>query len=301
MCLQTIIKKYHVNIMALGSSLVTTAADQAAKAAADQAAKAAADQAAKAAADQASKAAADQASKAAADQASKAAADQASKAAADQASKAAADQAAKTAADQAAKDAAEQAAKKASKLSPADLATYGALAAGTAYGVYTYATASQAADASNSTPRGITKIEYSSSSSKSIVQITFTPAMRILLGDDLTFRGTKTTPVIDGAATVKTVTSNSKIEVDFGTLQITDLTPGGFIDVKTTVGAQAAASVADAGADLGNAGGGFLDGIMPDWFKNMGSSLKTGLTIFCVVIIIAILGYLAYTFLVKDK
>ena len=115
--------------------------------------------------------------------------------------------------------------------------------------------------------------------------------MRILIGDDLTFRETKTTPVINGPATVKSVTSNSQIEVDFGSTQVMDLTPGGFIDVKTTAAAQAAAVVSDAGEDLGNAGSGFLGGLLPDWLTNPSGTTKIFFIICIILIVLGILGF----------
>jgi hypothetical protein len=240
------------------------------------------------------------AAKAARDAASKAARDAASKAARDAAEKAARD-----AAEKAAKDAAEKAAKKASKLSASDAAKLAAAAAAAGLGLYTYSAASDAADESNKTPRGITKIEYASSDSQSVLKITFTPSIRILSGDDLTFRETKTTPVIDGPATVNSVVSNSQIVVDFGTLVVTDLTPGGYIDVKTTIGSQAAGLAGDAGADLGEAGGnflggagsGFLGGLMPDWLTNSGSTVKWILIACCILLCLGGLAFVATKFL----
>jgi predicted hydrocarbon binding protein len=256
------------------------------------------EQAARQAAEQAARQTAQQAQEAAAERAAKAARDAAQAAAARQASEQAARQAAEQAARQAAEQAAEQAAKKASKLSAADAAKYAAAAAAAGLGVYTYVKANDAAEASNKTPRGITKIEYASSSSKSVLKITFTPAMRILVGDDLKFRDTKTTPSIDGPATVKSVTSNSQIVVDFGSTQVTNLKEGGFIDVKTTAGAQAAAIVTDAGKDLGNAGKGFLGGFLPDWLTNPSKTMKI---IFIVIIVLIILGILGFVLSQKNK
>ena len=253
----------------------------------EQAIRQAAEQAARQTAEQAARQIAEQTAEAAAEQAARQAAEQAARQAAEQAAR----QAAEQAAEQAAKQAAENAAKNASKLSAKDAAMYAAAAAAAGLGLYTYIEANDAAEESNKTPRGITKIEYSSPSSKSVLKITFTPAMRILLGDDLTFRETKTTPLIDGPATVKSVTSNSQIEVDFGSTQVMDLTPGGFIDVKTTAAAQAAAVITDAGDTLGDAGGGFLGGLLPDWLSNPSGTTKI---IFIICIILIVLGVVGF-------
>jgi len=227
----------------------------------------------------------------AAEQAARQAAEQAARQAAEQAARQAAEQAARQAAQQAARQAAEQAARNAAKISAKDAAMYAAAAAAAGVGLYTYVQANDAAEESNRTPRGITKIEYSSASSRSVLKITFTPAMRILLGDDLNFRDTQTTPVINGPATVKSVTSNSQIEVDFGSTQVTALTPGGFIDVTTTAGAQAAAVVSDAGENLGDAGGGFLGGLLPDWLTNPSGTTKIIFIICIILIVLGILGF----------
>lgn len=263
--------------------MASLATRQASELAAEQAGR----QAGATAAAQAGKAGRDAAAAAAA----KAGRDAAADAAAAAAAKLVAKKAAKEAAEKAAKEAAEQAAKKASKISAADAALYAGAAAAAGLGVYTYIEANDAAEESNKTPRGITKIEYASSSSKSVLKITFTPAMRILLGDDLKFRETKTTPVIDGPATVKSVASNSQIVVDFGSTQVTNLKEGGFIDVTTTAGAQAAALVTDAGENLGDAGGGFLGGLLPDWLTNPSGTMKI---IFIIIIFLIILGILGF-------
>jgi len=275
------------------ASLATRQAiEQAARQATEQAVRQASEQAARQAGEQAARAAADQGADLAAQQAARQAAEQASRQAAEQAARQAGEQAARQAAEQAA----EQAARRAGK-GAGDMAPYAAAAAAAGLGLYTYYQANQAAEESNNTPRGITKIEYSSASSRSIVKITFTPAMRILQTDDLTFRGTKTTPSIDGPATVKSVFSNSQIEVDFGSTVLTVLTPGGEIDVRTTVAAQAAASVNDAGENLGNAAGGglsgFLNGLFP-FLKDMGDSTKWIIFILCCLCCIGVLGFGVY-------
>jgi len=274
--------------------MASLATKTAAELALEQATRQAAEQAAKQAGKQAAEQAAEQAAKQAAEQAAKQAAEQAAKQAAEQAAKQAAKQSAEQAAEQAAKQAAENAAKNASKISAADAALYAGAAAAAGLGLYTFIEADAAANESNNTPRGITKIEYSSPSSKSVLKITFTPAMRILLGDDLKFRETKTQPLIDGPATVKSVTSNSQIEVDFGSTQVTDLTPGGFIDVKTTTAAQAAAIVSDAGDTLGDAGGGFLGGLLPDWLSNPSGTMKIFCIICIVLIVLGVLGFFLF-------
>jgi hypothetical protein len=100
---------------------------------------------------------------------------------------------------------------------------------------------------------------------------------------------------------VKTVVSNSQIIVDFGSTQVVSLQPGGSIKVTTTPGAQAAAIVADAagtaGDALGDGAGNFLDGLMPDWLKNMGDTAKWALVACCVLIILGLLAFAASKFL----
>jgi hypothetical protein len=255
--------------------------------AAELAAEAATAQAVKAATEQATKLATEQATKAATEQATKAATEQATKAATEQATKAATEQATKQASEQAAKDAAEQAAKKASKISPEDVAKYAAGAAAAGLGLYTYIKAKDAADQSNNTPRGITKIEYASSTSKSMLKITFTPSIKILLADEITFRETKTTPALDGVRTVNKVISSSQIQVDFGSDKITTLDPGGFIDVKTTVAAQAGANIADTGRDLGS---GFFDGLG----LGFGDMTETFKTVCLIIVCLIMCGLLAW-------
>lgn len=191
-----------------------------------------------------------------------------------------------------AEEAAEAAARKSSKMSASDAAMYAAGAAAAGLGLYTFIEADAAANESNNTPREITKVEYSSSSSQSVLKITFTPALRILLSDDLTFRDTQTTPVINGPATVKDVFSNSQIEVDFGSTQVVSLQPGGYIDVKTTAAAQAAALVGDAGDTIGDAGGNFLDGLLPDWMNNLGDIVKKVLLVISCLIFCGVIGFI---------
>jgi hypothetical protein len=272
----------------------------AARLAADQLARQVAQQAARQAAEQAARQAAEQLTRRgfrqAAEQAAETAAERAARLAAEQAAETAAERAARLAAEQAAETAAEQAAKKAAKTSAKDAALYAGAAAAAGLGLYTYIEAKERADESNNTPREITKVEYSSDS-QSVLKITFTPALRILLSDDLTFRDTQTTPVINGPATVKDVLSNSQIEVDFGSTQVVSLQPGGYIDVKTTVSGQAGALVGDAGDALGDAGGNFLGGLLPDWMNNMGDIVKKVLLVICCLIFSGIIAFVASKFL----
>ena len=267
------------------------AARQLASQTAASATQAATAQAARLAAEEAAETAAQRAARLAAEEAAETAAQRAARLAAEQAAETAAQRSARLAAEAAAETAAENAARKASKLSAQDAAMYAAAAAAAGLGLYTFIEADSAANESNNTPREITKVEYSSSNSQSVLKITFTPALRILLGDDLTFRDTQTTPVINGPATVKDVFSNSQIEVDFGSTQVVSLQPGGYIDVRTTTAAQAAALAGDAGDTIGDAGGNFLDGLLPDWMNDMGDVVKKVLLIISCLIFSGVIAF----------
>jgi hypothetical protein len=240
------------------------ALETASKSAAEAAAKAAAEDAAKAAAKSAGEAAAKTAAEDAAKAAAKTAAEDAAKAAA----KSAAESAAKDAAKTAAKNAAETAAKDASKMSAKDVAKYAAGAAAAGVGVYLFASSSEAADKSNSTPRGITKLESADGKSKRVLNVYFTPAIRILKSDIITISGSKTVPSIDGPQTVKSVLSDGEIVIDFGK-DITTMTEGGSIKVQTTASAQAQSSVDEAATGLGQTVGGAAGGLTSGLFGGL--------------------------------
>ena len=193
-------------------------------------------------------------------------------------------------------------------MSAEDAAKYAAAAAALGLGLYTYIQAKDEADESNNTPRGITKVEYSSSSSQNVVKITFTPSIRILMADDLTFRETKTTPPMDGPAVPKKIFSNNQIEVDFGSTNIVSLQPGGFIDVKTTPANQAAADVGDAGEALGSGLGSGLGGLFSGLFEGLGlgfgdalQGLKTVCLILFAVLLLGGCVYLIYKMLASSN
>ena len=266
--------------MAIGTAVFKDVGESAAK----DAAAAAAKDAAKAAADDAAKAAA----KDAAEAAGKTAAEDAAKAAAEDAAKAAA----KDAAEASAKDAAKAAGKDVSKMSAKDAAKYAAGAAALGLGVYTYMNASDAADKSNSTPRGITKIEAATGTA---IKITFTPAIRVVLGDQLTISGTKTTPTLDGSATPTTILSDGQIVIDPGT-KLTDMTVGGTINVKTTPGNQATDSLAQAATLTGDTVVDTTGGMFDKLFDTLGlgdyaTYIKWGCGVLCLLLIIGTITY----------
>lgn len=237
---------------------VTGAAGDAAGAAAAKAAREAAEEAAQ-------KAAAKAATGAAGDAAAKAAKESAEKAAAK-----AAKEAAEEAAQKAAKEAAEKSAKEAAEKAGKDYSKYiGAAGVAAAGGLYLYGSAADATDESNNTPRDITKIEKKEGF---VYTIYFTPAIKILQTDAITISGSKTTPLIDGPQTVASVLGNDKITIDFGK-ELTANTPGGAIQVTTSISAQAGDSVNTAATTLGNAAGGGLGGILGGAFSGLGNAL----------------------------
>lgn len=198
------------------------------------------------------------------------AATEASKTAAKTASGEAASEAAKTAA----KDAAEQEAKKASKLTAKDVAKYAGLAAAAGVGVYLYAQSDQKANASNNTPRQITKVESGGGLISSSLKITFTPALKILKSDSITFEGTQCKPSIDGPQSVASVIGPSQITIGVSKMP-TDLNPGGVIHVKTTAAAQAADTVGETAANVGSGAGNVFGDFLGGMFGNLGGLAST--------------------------
>lgn len=182
---------------------------------------------------------------------------------------------------------------------PATVAKYSAAAAAAGFGIYTWASASDAADASNNTPRIITGVDkYNGSSSKLL--ISYTPVLAILKTDALVISGSKTTPVIDGSQSVSAVVTAGQIVIDFGTKVITDFTPGGSIKVTTTVATQAAAAV-NAAANATT--GGFFDSLLdPNGFFQTN---KTAIEVVCGIIggiiLLLIFVYLYKTFRPSPK
>jgi hypothetical protein len=118
---------------------------------------------------------------------------------------------------------------------------------------------------SEETPRTITNIE-SVFFSKKKLKITFTPAIRITTSDLITFRGTKTTPSLDTTdVPVSRVVSDNVIIYDAPT-NITSMTPGGQIMVKTTFLNQVGDLANQASAGIGDTIAAAL-GIPPEWVK----------------------------------
>jgi hypothetical protein len=249
------------------------------------------------AAEDAAKLAAEDAAKVGAEDAAKVASKDAAKAGAEDAAKTASKDAAKTAAEDAAKNAAEDAAKNASKLSAKDAAKYAAGAAAAGLGLYTYIQSNDAADKSNSTPRTITQVQADSGTA---VKITFTPALRIVMNDQLTITGSKTMPSIDGSSTPTSVITDSQIIIDPG-VHVSSFTPGGTITVKTSTGNQASDSVAQAAKTVGTGAGGAGADLLSGLFSGLGldqyaTYIEWGCGILCILISCAILAYIVMKF-----
>ena len=153
---------------------------------------------------------------------------------------------------QAARDAAEKAASK--ELTTAEKIQYAGLAAAAGLGIATYVKAQKEADKSNNTPRTITQV---SSGGGTILKITYSPAIPILGTDTLDISGTQTTPNFDGSYVPTSVVTSSSITIDAGH-QVSDLKPGGTIDVTTSISAQAGN---DIGKTIGNTGNSLFSGL----------------------------------------
>ena len=167
-----------------------------------------------------------------------------------------------------AEESAEKSAEKTTKIAKEDVEKYTKLAAAAGLGLYLYVQSENKMNASNNTPRQITKVESAGGIVSSKLLITFTPAIKILKKDTLNFEGTQCQPSIDGAQSVDSVQSDSQITIAVSKMPTT-LKPGGVIHVHTTIEGQAADSVGSAAADLGSAAGGvgsdLLSGLFGDW------------------------------------
>ena len=167
-----------------------------------------------------------------------------------------------------AEESAEKSAEKTTKIAKEDVEKYAKLAAAAGLGLYLYVQSENKMNASNNTPRQITKVESAGGIVSSKLLITFTPAIKILKKDTLNFEGTQCQPSIDGAQSVDSVQSDSQITIAVSKMPTT-LKPGGVIHVHTTIEGQAADSVGSAAADLGSAAGGvgsdLLSGLFGDW------------------------------------
>ena len=171
-------------------------------------------------------------------------------------------------AEKSAEESAEKSAEKTTKIAKEDVEKYTKLAAAAGLGLYLYVQSENKMNASNNTPRQITKVESAGGIVSSKLLITFTPAIKILKKDTLNFEGTQCQPSIDGAQSVDSVQSDSQITIAVSKMPTT-LNPGGVIHVHTTIEGQAADSVGSAAADLGSAAGGvgsdLLSGLFGDW------------------------------------
>lgn len=238
-----------------------------------------------AAAKAAREAAQEAATKAAREAAEDAAAKAAGKGFKDAAEEAAA-KASREAAEKASKEAAEKAAKEAAEKAGKDYSMYiGAAGVAAAGGLYLYGSAADATNESNRTPRDITKIENKQGF---VYTVYFNPAIKILQTDAITISGSNTMPSIDGPQTVASVLGDNKITIDFGK-KLTANTPGGSIQVTTSISAQASDAVNTAATNLGNAAGGGLGGILDGALGGLGnalgidpSKLKWGILVICL-------------------
>jgi hypothetical protein len=142
---------------------------------------------------------------------------------------------------------------------------------------------------SEETPRTITKIESANFFSKKKLKITFTPALRITSADLITFRGTRTTPSLDATdVNVSGIVSDSVIVYDAPT-DITSMTPGGQILVKTTFLNQVGDLANQASAGIGSTIAAAL-GIPPDWVKWVVSASSSSSC--CCMILLLVLVFM---------
>ena len=192
------------------------------------------------------------------------------------------------AAQRAGQEAAERSAREAAERAGKDYTKYAAAAAAAGVGLYVYGSASDAAEESNNTPRNITKVEKKDGT---VYTVYFDPAIKILQADSISISGSQTTPSIDGPQSVASVVGDNRITIDFGN-ELTSNTPGGSIQVTTTVGAHTSDTVASAAAAVGGAAGGGIGGALQGALGGLGSALgidpsklKWILLAVCIVII----------------
>ena len=200
--------------------------------------------------------------------------DAAAKEGAEKAAEGSAKQAAKKSAENATEKSGEKAAKEGAEKAGKNYVKYVAAAAAAGVGLYTYGNAADAAEASNNTPRGITKITLASDT---LYNVFFTPPIAILQSDSLVISSSNTVPSIDGPQTVSSIVSDSQIVIDFGTT-LTSNAAGGSIKVTTTVEAQASDSIVHAAGTVGKTvgeaagagAGGLFGGGFSAFFKGLG-------------------------------
>jgi len=208
------------------------------------------------------------------DAAAKEGAEKAAEGSAKQAAKKSAENATEKSGEKAAKEGAEKAAKEGAEKAGKNYVKYVAAAAAAGVGLYTYGNAADAAEASNNTPRGITKITLASDT---LYNVFFTPPIAILQSDSLVISSSNTVPSIDGPQTVSSIVSDSQIVIDFGTT-LTSNAAGGSIKVTTTVEAQASDSIVHAAGTVGKTvgeaagagAGGLFGGGFSAFFKGLG-------------------------------
>ena len=117
---------------------------------------------------------------------------------------------------------------------------------------------------SESVVRTIIKVEQAETgllANKKEIKITFTPETRITKNDMITISGSKTTPTLDGGGlSVNKVLSDSAITIMVSN-QLTDMTPGGTITVKTGFAAQMSDVTGQTAETFGEVGGSVAGGV----------------------------------------
>jgi len=146
-------------------------------------------------------------------------------------------------------------------------------------------------NASNNTPRQITKVEKTSDG----ITITFTPVMPIMSSDVLDITGSKTVPSIDATGITPTSVDSDKPNqvIIPSTQDVTTLTSGGSIKVTSSLTAQSGYLAASAGGAVGKTGGDFFKGLFD--FKTKGGKACIGVIIALVVLSLIASAYKAYS------
>lgn len=147
------------------------------------------------------------------------------------------------------------------------------------------------ADESEKNPRTIIKVERADDSflaDKKKIKITFTPEIKILKTDAITISGSKTTPSIDGSGiTILDAPSDSSFIMKVPK-ELTDMTAGGKIDVKTGFGPQfkdiTGETINDAGEIVGEGAGAIADPL-GEGLGGLFSGIFSGLGIWAWVIL----------------
>jgi len=144
-------------------------------------------------------------------------------------------------------------------------------------------------NASNNTPRQITKVEKTSDG----ITITFTPVMPIMSSDILDITGSKTVPSIDATGiTPSSVDSDKPNQVVIDSKDLTSFTAGGSIKVTSSLTAQSGYLAASAGGAVGKTGGDFFKGLFD--FKTPGGKACIGVIIAIAALMVIFSLYKAF-------